>query len=215
MIEGFAPGATKLTYNILKHYLSKSESWFEHPKDACDIPEPSYSDWNREERHFRQEIQFVAEHPEYQESREVLAAHFETYSEEDKSRIQALYEERYFPIVEREFMLAYEADKNAKMIEMEKEKITLRKNRNFFVDVDHCFRVYTPNGLRIIVKSKNRRQGDRNVVLITAYVSKEALTDVFVESTNKKQQKLKARDDLEKFLRHIKNVRVGWSQRIH
>lgn len=212
MLEGFAPGATKLTYNILKHYLSVKESWYEHPKDTddFDMSTLSYGDWARNEKAFQQEIQFVHNHPEYKESKEVLQERFETYSAEQKNSIQTLYEQYYFPIVKHEFTLAYKADKNVKTIKIGEDKITLRENRNFFVDLDHCFRVYTPNGMRIIVRSKETKQDHRNVFLLTAYMSQETPADVFCKSNNKKQQKNKARDDLDKFLRHLKNVRSAF-----
>ena len=230
MIEGFTLGSTKLTYNILKHYLSDGERWFDHPKEE-DQAADNFRYWKVERNFFDEEIQFVRQMPEYQVHRTVLEQRFGKYTQNNKDRIQSLYENRYFPIVQLEFERSCLKDRNLEKLTIGSDnvKVTLNlKRRCFFIAENGRLLVLSPNGVHIFILmsgiSKNASQdqvieaakeGRIKLRLITAYISKKRVDDRSDNPQSKKQDDKRTKDDLERFLCNIRDVRSGLSSRIH
>lgn len=229
MIEGFTAGSTKLTYNILKHYLSYGECWFDHPKEEGQKTD-YFRYWNVERNFFDEEITFVRQRLGYQASRTVLEQRFAGYDKKHQDRLQSLYEERYFPIVQLEFERACAKDRNLEKLTVgsDNAKVTLNlKRRCFFIAENGRLLVLSPNGVHIFILmngiSKDASQdevlqsvkeGRVKLRLVTAYISTKRVDDRSDNPQSKKQDDKRTKDDLEKYLRNIRDVRSGFSSRI-
>lgn len=229
MIEGFTAGSTKLTYNILKHYLSYGECWFDHPKEDGQETD-FFRYWNVERNFFDEEITFVRQRLGYKASRTVLEQRFAGYDKKNQDRLQSLYEDRYFPIVQLEFERACAKDRNLEKLTVgsENAKVTLNlKRRCFFIAENGRLLVLSPNGVHIFILmngiSKDASQdevlqavkeGRVKLRLVTAYISTRRVDDRSDNPQSKKQDDKRTKDDLEKYLRNIRDVRSGFSSRI-
>ena len=230
MIEGFVSGSTKLTYNILKHYLSDGERWFDHPKEE-DQEADHFRYWKVERNFFDEEIRFVRQMVGYQASRTALEQRFGKYTQKTRDRIQSLYEDRYFPIVQLEFERSCAKDRNLEKLTTGSDnvKVTLNlKRRCFFIAENGRLLVLSPNGVHIFILMNGiskkasqdeviqaAKEGRVKLRLVTAYISTKRFDDRSANPQSKKQDDKRTKDDLEKYLRNIRDVRSGLSSRIY